>query len=284
MCDKSEYEVNPLLKLFVFLFNSVFWLAGLALIGVGFWAFSEKNRLVDGADIDSLQSKYSDVFDAVFDLTVITIVLGVVIFVLSFIGCVGALRENICFLKCFSYVLGALLLVELTLCILAFVFSSDVQRRVVKILQKEALVHYRDDDDLRNLIDWTQHTFRCCGVGDDGYKDWSYNAYFNCTDDNPSMERCGVPYSCCITPNDVQVGYINTLCGHGMQQHSAPVASDFIFTDGCVQRVLSLAQQNLVTLGALALSIAVLQMLGICLSHVLAKQISSRTWRWSEPA
>ena len=75
-------------------------LAGLALIGVGFWAFSEKNRLVDGADIDSLQSKYSDVFDAVFDLTVITIVLGVVIFVLSFIGCVGALRENICFLKC----------------------------------------------------------------------------------------------------------------------------------------------------------------------------------------
>ena len=64
--------------------------------------------------------------------------------------------------KCvqFSYVLGALLLVELTLCILAFVFSSDVQRRVVKILQKEALVHYRDDDDLRNLIDWTQHTVR----------------------------------------------------------------------------------------------------------------------------
>ena len=37
------------------------------------------------------------------------------------------------------------------------------------------------------------------------------------------------------------------------------MASDFIFTDGCVQRVLSLAQQNLVTLGALALSIAVLQ-------------------------
>ena len=58
----------------------------------------------------------------------------------------------------FSCVLGVLLLAELTLCVLAFVFSSDVKRRVVEILQMQALVHYRDDDDLRNLVDWTQHT------------------------------------------------------------------------------------------------------------------------------
>jgi len=51
-------------------------------------------------------------------------------------------------------------LVESVLCLLAFVFSADVKRKVVEILQMEALVHYRDDDDLRNLIDWTQHTVR----------------------------------------------------------------------------------------------------------------------------
>jgi len=49
-------------------------------------------------------------------------------------------------------------LAELTLCLLAFLFSADVKRKVVEVLQMEALVHYRDDDDLRNLIDWTQHT------------------------------------------------------------------------------------------------------------------------------
>ena len=75
-------------------------LAGLLLVGVGCWAFSEKNRLTDGVSVDSLQSKYSDVFDVIFDLTIIVITLGVVIFVLSFVGCVGALRENVCFLKC----------------------------------------------------------------------------------------------------------------------------------------------------------------------------------------
>jgi len=64
---------------------------------------------------------------------------------------------NLCTCQ-FSYALCVVLLAELTLCVLAFVFSSDVKRKVVQILQKEALVHYRDDDDLRNLIDWTQHT------------------------------------------------------------------------------------------------------------------------------
>ena len=64
-----------------------------------------------------------------------------------------------------------MLLAELTLCVLAFVFSSDVRRKVVQILQKEALVHYRDDDDLRNLIDWTQRTV-CLAMAQSLWVSW----------------------------------------------------------------------------------------------------------------
>ena len=28
--------------------------------------------------------------------------------------------------------------------------------------------------------------------------DWSRNVYFECLDSNPSLEACGVPFSCCI--------------------------------------------------------------------------------------
>lgn len=35
----------------------------------------------------------------------------------------------------------------------------------------------------------------CCGAH--GPDDWNLNIYFNCTDLNPSRERCGVPFSCC---------------------------------------------------------------------------------------
>ncbi len=34
------------------------------------------------------------------------------------------------------------------------------------------------------------------------FRDWSKNEYFNCTvnpEDNPSVERCGVPFSCCLS-------------------------------------------------------------------------------------
>lgn len=38
--------------------------------------------------------------------------------------------------------------------------------------------------------------FQCCGV--ESYKDWSRNIYFLCSDTNPSVEACGVPFSCCL--------------------------------------------------------------------------------------
>lgn len=49
---------------------------------------------------------------------------------------------------------------------------------------------------------WALLQFSCCGGI--SYRDWSQNMYFNCSEDNPSRERCSVPYSCCLpTPNQV---------------------------------------------------------------------------------
>lgn len=42
--------------------------------------------------------------------------------------------------------------------------------------------------------------FGCCGGVT--YTDWSQNMYFNCKEDNPSRERCSVPFSCCIISKD----------------------------------------------------------------------------------
>jgi len=73
---------------------------GALLVAAGVWAFAEKNRLgLDGADFNSIQAKYVSVFSVVFDLTILVIILGMIIFVLAFAGCIGALRENICLLK-----------------------------------------------------------------------------------------------------------------------------------------------------------------------------------------
>ena len=44
----------------------------------------------------------------------------------------------------------------------------------------------------------------------DGYKDWNANPYFNCSDGNESVEKCGVPYSCCRLEEGQM---INIMCG-----------------------------------------------------------------------
>lgn len=249
----------------------MFWCAGVTFVVVGAWAFAENNKFTSSSSNGA--PKYAKVFDVVFDLTILIIVLGAVIFIIAFAGCIGALRENVCLLKFFCYVLGALLFVELILAILAFVFTREIKAKVVQVFQMEGLVRYRDSDDLRNLIDWTQKTFRCCGIGINGYLDWNYNVYFNCSDENPSFEKCSVPYSCCIRPNDIEESMINTQCGHDKQKLSLSLAQDYIYTTGCAEQMLYVAEQNLYVVGGVTLAVAVIQILGIFLARSLAIQI-----------
>jgi len=36
------------------------------------------------------------------------------------------------------------------------------------------IIHsYRDDPDLQNFIDFAQQEFKCCGLSNSGYQDWS---------------------------------------------------------------------------------------------------------------
>ena len=58
----------------------------------------------------------------------------------------------------FSYFLAALFIIEVVLAILAFIFSAEIKDEVTDTLQDEVIVRYREDPDLRNLIDWVQET------------------------------------------------------------------------------------------------------------------------------
>ncbi|ELT87615.1 hypothetical protein CAPTEDRAFT_132011 [Capitella teleta] len=272
----SDSSVSPIIKYLVFIFNFLFWLIGLALIGIGAWAFLEKNKLEYNTDSGS----GLDLYDITFDLSIIMMIIGGVIFVISFLGCIGALRENLCLLKTFAYVLGFIFLGEVVLACLAFVFSSEVKAKVTDLLAMEGLERYREDDDFRNLIDWTQKTFECCGVSLKGYQDWSRNVYFNCTDDNRSVERCGVPYSCCRQPDDIEATIINTACGHKTQELSIYEAKGIIFTDGCVGSIIGFAENNLYVVGGVAIGLAVPQLLGIFLSRLLSNQIEDTRANW----
>ncbi|XP_065795211.1 tetraspanin-33 isoform X2 [Muntiacus reevesi] len=205
------------------------------------------------------------------DPAILLIVVGILMFLLTFCGCIGSLRENICLLQTFSLCLTIVFLLQLAAGVLGFVFSDKVRGKVSEIINN-AIVHYRDDLDLQNLIDFGQKEFSCCGGI--SYKDWSLNMYFNCSEDNPSRERCSVPYSCCLpTPNQA---VINTMCGQGMQALDYLEASKVIYTNGCIDRLVNWIHSNLFVLGGVALGLAIPQLVGILLSMILVSQIKDQ--------
>ena len=141
----------------------------------------------------------------VFNISLSLVFFGVIIFSMSFAGCLGALRENLCLLKLYSLMLLLLFIGEIVLSTVAFVFPNTLSHYFKDKLSKEPLIKYRDDANLQNIIDFVQEELKCCGISDAGYKDWSQNIYFNCTQSNPSSERCSVPYSCCRDPRNFDV-------------------------------------------------------------------------------
>ncbi|KAG2455930.1 TSN17 protein, partial [Polypterus senegalus] len=175
-------------------------------------------------------------------------------FILGFAGCIGALRENTFLLKFFSVFLGLIFFLELTAGILAFVFKDWIKDQLNFFINNNVKA-YRDDIDLQNLIDFAQEYWSCCGAH--GPNDWNLNIYFNCTEANPSRERCGVPFSCCV--KDPAEDVLNTQCGYDVRLKVELDQQSFIYTKGCVGQFEKWLQDNLIVVAGVFVGIALLQ-------------------------
>ncbi|XP_048010842.1 tetraspanin-33 [Megalobrama amblycephala] len=255
--DEEFTFVSPVVKYLLFLFNMIFWVIALVLISIGVYSRIVKHETALAC--------------LTVDPALLLMILGILMFFITFSGCVGSLRENICLLQTFCIVLTIIFLLQLVAGVLGFVFSDKARGKVTDMVGS-AIKHYRDDLDLQNLIDYGQKQFNCCGGI--SYKDWSQNMYFNCSEENPSKERCAVPFSCCLLSTDEAV--INTMCGHGMQELEYLKASAFINTNGCIDKVVNWIHSNLFLLGGIALGLAIPQLVGILLSQILINQIQDQ--------
>ncbi|KAG8261446.1 Tetraspanin-5 [Homalodisca vitripennis] len=132
------------------------------------------------------------------------------------------------------------------------------------------IIHYREDPDQQNLIDWIQEDWlQCCGI--EGPKDWDKNNYFNCSSrDVGSREACGVPFSCCKRkPNEI---IKNKQCGYDVRKpgyfadgwtNLSPAQSGEhnIFERGCWRAGEEWVEHNLVPLLVVLVGSVVVQVL-----------------------
>ncbi|XP_060085274.1 tetraspanin-5-like [Ylistrum balloti] len=263
--DKSE--VSCCIKYLMFGFNVLFWLIGATVLAIGLWAWTEKDMFNNINKMTSIT----------LDPALFFILIGLVIFIIGFSGCVGALRENTCLLTFFCVLVGLIFCVELLIGILGFVYKDWV-RGEIEMQVRNMIVNYREDIDLQNLIDWVQEDWLlCCGMTD--YRDWELNRYFNCS--SPGAEACGVPFSCCKPTNEI---IQNRHCGFDISKpEHDDIRSRTIYTDGCIPQGEKWMEVNLIPVASVLVGMAVLQILGICFAHNLKSDILAQKAKWRYP-
>uniref|UniRef100_A0A3Q4GHI9 Tetraspanin n=1 Tax=Neolamprologus brichardi TaxID=32507 RepID=A0A3Q4GHI9_NEOBR len=208
------------------------------ILGIGIYAEVERQQ-------------YKTLEGAFLAPSIIMILLGIILFVVSFIG--------------FMYTLAACLLLELVGAILGLVFRNQAERLLNKNIRK-GIVNYYDDLDFKNIMDYVQNRFKCCG-GEE-FKDWKVNMYHNCS--APGPLACGVPYTCCVTTKVV-------FC---VPQHQ-PLPD--IYTRGCTGAFIYWLLDNYKIMIILLFLILVPQFFGMLVTRIYITRVEDISNEYAEP-
>ncbi|KAF4074636.1 hypothetical protein AMELA_G00241560 [Ameiurus melas] len=160
--------------------NFIFFLCGAAVFGLGIYM--------------STTTKYLSLFPSLsaVNLASVLFVLGIFVTCVSFLGFLGALKENRCLLISFFILLFLLMLAELTVACILLLYEHDIDAFIIDELNTSL----KQKGENNSTIDWNtiQSTFQCCGVNN--ASDWGNT----------------IPDSCCPTPRPCSVTTANKGC------------------------------------------------------------------------
>ncbi|KAG9478228.1 hypothetical protein GDO78_013300 [Eleutherodactylus coqui] len=231
-CSRFPYLC---LKFTLIVYSTIFWLIGALVLAIGIYAEVERQ-------------KYKTLHGAFLAPAIILILLGVLMFVVSFIGVLASLRDNLCLLKA------------------TMEFLNKNIRKGIR--------NYYDDLDFKNIMDFVQKQFKCCGGAE--YMDWEKNEYHSCS--APGPLACGVPYTCCITN---KTAVMNTLCGYHAMKFQRQEAQRFIYVRGCTDAVIIWFLDNYTIMAGALLGILLPQFIGVLLSLLYITRVEDMISEWN---
>uniref|UniRef100_A0A2M4A0K4 Tetraspanin n=1 Tax=Anopheles triannulatus TaxID=58253 RepID=A0A2M4A0K4_9DIPT len=218
------------IKYLLFIFNLLCSLCGIALVVIG--AVS----LVKLDEIREISDEYN-----IIAPSVLLIVFGSVVFIIAFFGCCGAIRESYCMTSTYSFFLILLVIAQIVIAVLVFVFIGDVKIAIQKGFER--IFNDRDNKLNSDLIDTIQSNLECCGKS--SFLDWGLN----------------FPQSCCSSGG------------------TAPVCVPY--TQGCVSRLSEFLESAGNVVAWVSIGVAVVELLGLISACCLANAIRNSERRYS---
>lgn len=219
------------IKYLMFFFNFLFWLSGLILIIIGAIAR------------DKYGDEFADLSQQFANAPVLIIVVGVIVFVVGFLGCCGAVKENYCMVTTFAVLLALIFILEIVAGALGVAYRNKVQGIAEKQVKKEVENYNANGESL--LLNWAQQKLECCGRL--GPKDYDGHA-------SNSTDFCAA-------------GKGVTFC------HVGKKCDGKLYEDGCQDKLVKFVKENMLLIGGVALGIAFIQLLGIVFACLLMKAI-----------
>ncbi|CAG5124309.1 unnamed protein product [Candidula unifasciata] len=214
-------------KYLLFVFNLIFVIAGIGLIAAGAYV---KVKL----------EEYHDFFGSDFmGPGILLIIVGVIIFLLAFFGCCGAIKENYCLTLTFAVFLGIVFILEIAGGIAGYVLRNEIENTVDSKLNA-TLSRFNSSEGIKRTWDRLQHEFKCCGVTNS--TNWREN-------------YVETPQSCCIK-----------------EPCNTNVTSD-IYTEGCATKFEDWLQDQVAIIGGVGIGFAFVQIIGILFACCLARAI-----------
>ncbi|KAE8738707.1 hypothetical protein FOCC_FOCC015803, partial [Frankliniella occidentalis] len=181
--------------------------------------------------------------DAYFSAPNLLIAVGLIILLVSFLGCCGAVKENHCMIVSYIALLILIFILELSGGIAGYVCRDKVEE-VLKEKLTESMINYGDPKDpVTKLWNTIQSKFECCGA--ESYKDWLKPPVAKTTN------ATNVPVSCCPLPSGYGPFYCNATSDPSMYLH------------GCTEKFGEFVRDKAVVIGSTGITIALIQYIAL---------------------
>ncbi|XP_055839163.1 CD63 antigen-like [Episyrphus balteatus] len=157
-----------IIKYILFVCNLVFLICGVLLIVFGSLAISSLKEFLTFTEANSTSF-----------LPICILILGCIIFLVSFLGCCGAIKDSRCLVNSYCICMLILLILQIAVIVYAWFFKSTLLDNMGEVVDHAWQIH----DSQPGFMDSLQLSYKCCGY-QNGSIDYTGNGQ-------------SIPPSCC---------------------------------------------------------------------------------------
>ncbi|CAG2116699.1 unnamed protein product [Medioppia subpectinata] len=218
------------IKYLLFIFNILWLIFAVVIIVLGF-------KCIDwSGDIEHIYN------NSIKTGAGIVIAVGFLILIMAFIGCCGAITQNVCLLSTYSGIILILVIVEIVGVVLVFIYKNEIENELKTALSRE---FGKWNGPTARAVQVLQQRFRCCGV----------------TDYRSDFSGESVPASCCDQWATGEAA--DKTCPKMFVQ----------FSKGCADTIRDTINNYLWGIGGVAIALVVIQLLLVVSACCLAREL-----------